>query len=85
MVKASHFDFIIMDIQMPVVDGYEATRKIRQWEQGDKNRRPAIILALTANATREDQEKCREVGMDGYMTKPFKMNELEEIIQNFEM
>ena len=85
MVKASHFDFVIMDIQMPLVDGYEATRKIRQWERGDKSRRPAIILALTANATREDQEKCHEVGMDGYMTKPFKMNELEDIIQNFEM
>ncbi|NCA86942.1 MAG: response regulator [Clostridia bacterium] len=81
--KASSFDIIIMDIQMPLVDGYEATRQIRTWEQQHSNRKPSVIIALTANATREDQEKCHEVGMDSYMTKPFRMNELTDVIQKF--
>jgi CheY-like chemotaxis protein len=81
--KAFSFDIIIMDIQMPLVDGYEATRQIRAWEQQQSNRKPSVIIALTANATREDQEKCHEVGMNSYMTKPFRMNELTDIIHKF--
>ena len=63
---------------MPEMDGIEATRQIiAKW--GDA--RPRIV-ALTANAMREDKEKCYEAGMDDYLTKPFKPIELEEAIEN---
>ena len=81
--KASQkkFDVIIMDIQMPVRDGYEATRLIRKNEEGLSEKEKSKIIALTANATREDREKCREIGMDEYMTKPFKFQDLERILK----
>ncbi|MFP4469745.1 MAG: response regulator [Bacteroidales bacterium] len=75
------FDVIIMDIQMPVMDGYEATQQIRKNEEHLPKEQRSKIIALTANATREDREKCREIGMDEYMTKPFKFQDLERIIR----
>lgn len=74
------FDLIIMDIQMPVMDGYEATQKIRLHESEMPDRKRTKIIALTANATKEDHERCLEVGMDDYMTKPFRFKELSSII-----
>jgi PAS domain S-box-containing protein len=74
------FDLIIMDIQMPVMDGYEATQKIRIHESEMPDRKKTKIIALTANATKEDHERCLEVGMDDYMTKPFRFKELSNII-----
>lgn len=75
------FDIIIMDIQMPVMDGYDATRLIRENEEKQPGDHRAKIIALTANATKEDRKKCMEIGMDEYMTKPFKFKELEQIIR----
>jgi len=70
------YDLVFMDIQMPEMDGLEATRQINaKWSDA----RPRII-ALTANAMREDREKCFEAGMDDYLTKPFKPVELEDAI-----
>jgi PAS domain S-box-containing protein len=63
------FDAILMDCQMPEMNGYEATVHIRQWEQ-EQNRQRVPIIALTANAVMGDAEKCLEVGMDAYCTKP---------------
>jgi len=77
---ASNLNLIIMDIQMPVMDGYESTKLIRAYEQEHPERKRTKIVALTANATNEDKNKCREVGMDDYMTKPFRFKELTEII-----
>ena len=75
-LEQSSYDLVFMDIQMPEMDGLEATRQIiAKW--GDA--RPRIV-ALTANAMREDKEKCYEAGMDDYLTKPFKPIELEEAI-----
>ncbi|CAN5532365.1 hypothetical protein BH10BDE1_BH10BDE1_17860 [soil metagenome] len=64
------FDLILMDCQMPEMDGYEASRRIRERERGTGARIP--IIALTANAMIEDEKKCIEAGMDGYISKPFK-------------
>ena len=75
-MSAGEFDLIFMDIQMPEMDGLQATREIiRRWGE----RRPRII-ALTANAMREDRENCFQAGMDGYLTKPFKPEDLKDVI-----
>jgi two-component system, sensor histidine kinase and response regulator len=75
-----NYDIIFMDCQMPVMDGYEATRKIRESE-GEK--RPAKIIAMTAYATRGDRERCLEAGMDDYISKPFKFQDLLNVIQKY--
>ncbi len=62
------YHIVLMDVQMPIMDGYEATRKIRQLE-GTLSQIP--IMALTANAIKEEIEKCKEAGMDDFVTKPF--------------
>lgn len=73
--SAGHFDVILMDVQMPVMDGLQATRRIREMEKGTG--RKCAILALTAYAGQEDRDKCLAAGMDGYLSKPFKAAELE--------
>ena len=70
------FDLVFMDCQMPVMDGYQATVKIREWEL-DNQVKPTPIVALTANALSGDREKCLEAGMTDYSTKPFTMAALE--------
>jgi CheY-like chemotaxis protein len=74
-----------MDIQMPVMDGYEATRQIREFENNNPDREKSFIIALTANATKEDRERCEKTGMNSYLTKPFKYAELEGILQKFDI
>jgi signal transduction histidine kinase/DNA-binding response OmpR family regulator len=69
-------DIILMDLQMPVMDGYAATQRIRQWETEDaQNRLP--IIALTADAFDEDRQRCLAVGMDDFMTKPIAIDALK--------
>lgn len=76
MIGENEYDLVFMDIQMPEMDGLEATREIMsRWPE----KRPRII-ALTANAMREDRENCFAAGMDGYLTKPFKPDDLKEVI-----
>lgn len=76
--KKSNYDIIFMDIQMPEMDGYEATQAIRDHE-GDKKHTP--IVALTANALTGDREKCLDAGMDDYISKPIKGDDLKKMIE----
>lgn len=76
------FDIILMDIQMPIMDGFEATTSIRQIER-DKGLKPSIIIALTANALRGDREKYLRAGMDEYLSKPFSPEDLTDVLKKF--
>ena len=80
--KAAGYDLILMDCQMPEMDGYEATRLIRQGEAGADNR-DITIVAMTANAMDGDREKCLEAGMNDYMVKPVDANVLLEKLQHW--
>lgn len=73
MVKYNFYDVVLMDVQMPVMDGYEATRAIRMM---DSPMRMAPIVALTANATKADVEKCLSSGMNDFLPKPFTPDDL---------
>ncbi len=73
-LKTTDYDVVLMDIQMPECDGYEATKKIRTELEGTRKNIP--IIAMTANAIKEETLKCLEVGMDDFITKPFEPNDL---------
>mgnify|MGYP001275696994 FL=1 len=78
------YDIILMDIQMPIMDGIEATLKIREWEKLN-NINPANhikIVAITAYAMEKDRERCLASGMDQFLSKPFRHNELIKIIED---
>ena len=81
---AGNYDIILMDIQMPVMDGYEATKAIREYEK-ENNKTEIPILALTANAFQEDAQRCIEYGCTAHMAKPVKkkklLNALEKNLQ----
>jgi len=80
------YDLVLMDCQMPDVDGYEATRQIRAWEsrQGASALRSRMpIVALTAHAMPGDREKCQASGMDDYLSKPFSGQDLLEVLQRW--
>jgi PAS domain S-box-containing protein len=72
------FDVILMDVQMPVMDGFEATRLIREREASTGQRRP--IVAMTAHAMKGDRERCLDSGMDDYVTKPVQRSELARVL-----
>ena len=74
-----HFDIVLMDLQMPVMDGMTATRKIREWETSGH----IPIVALTANAMTGDRELCEAAGMDGYLTKPIEVERLRSVLTKF--
>jgi PAS domain S-box-containing protein len=75
-------DLVLMDCQMPVMDGFEATRRIRAWErQGDRPHLP--VIALTAGAFAEDREQCRASGMDDFLTKPLNIEDLRAVLNKW--
>jgi two-component system sensor histidine kinase/response regulator len=79
--RRQKFDIILMDCQMPIMDGYDATRSIRNIELKNNDRRIPIV-AITANALSTDQKKCLDVGMDDYISKPFSKESLERVLMN---
>jgi len=79
VANGEHFDLILMDCQMPEMDGFQATQEIRRLDAGEGRRTP--IIAMTANAFRETKEKCFAAGMDNFITKPIKIEPLTEMIE----
>ncbi len=77
-----HYDLIFMDIQMPVMDGLEATRQIRKLEGNTKDR--VKIIALTANSQKQDKEDCLAAGMDDYINKPFNVKKFPIILNSLQ-
>lgn len=73
------YHLILMDCQMPILDGYATTQALRSQEQYQDT----IIIGLTAYAMSEDRERCLSVGMNDYLTKPLKMNDLSTAIQKW--
>ena len=82
--KAGDFDLVLMDMHMPVMDGYEATAEIRKWEQAQGMERTRVI-ALTANAMQEDENASLDAGCDYHLTKPISKVRLLETIKNIEV
>jgi len=79
MNEKNQYDMILMDCQMPEMDGYEATRIIRSQEQ-EMDTEGVVIVALTANARKEDRDRCLACGMNDYLSKPFTMGQLRNVI-----
>lgn len=73
------YDLILMDLHMPELDGFEATLKIRQIEEAEK-RKQTKIVAMTASSPSDFRDLCHEIGMDGYISKPFRP---EEVLSQF--
>jgi len=82
--RAEPFDLILMDCQMPEMDGFEATAQIRSDEAAHGRGRPAVpIVALTANAMEGDRERCLAAGMSDYLSKPFKLEQLRAALEHW--
>ena len=79
-VACTRFDVVLMDVQMPVLDGLEATRQIRQAETG--THKSLRIIAMTAHAMPGDRERCLAAGMDGYLSKPVRLNDLYAMVES---
>jgi CheY-like chemotaxis protein len=78
-LEKGSFDLVLMDVQMPEMDGIEATAVIREREKGSGLHQP--VVALTAHAMKGDREKCMAGGMDGYLSKPIRPQELDQLLE----
>ncbi|HYI91805.1 MAG TPA: ATP-binding protein [Beijerinckiaceae bacterium] len=74
------YDLVLMDIRMPGLDGHDTTRRIRQLERALGRPEPIRVIALTANALREDEQSAREAGLDGFLAKPFQIDALTNLL-----
>jgi CheY-like chemotaxis protein len=79
--ESERFDLILMDLRMPLMDGFEATRRIREKEEGGSRHVP--IIALTAHTMKNEPEKCLQAGMDAFLAKPFKCKEFLALVERF--
>ena len=80
LVKEQHYEIIFMDLHMPIMDGFEATRAIREWEAGKSH---VPIVAMTAMAMAGDRERCLEAGMDEYISKPVNSSAVRSVLSKF--
>ena len=81
-IEREHYDVVLMDCQMPEMDGYEATRRIRQQER-QQQLPPLWIIAMTAAAMQGDREECLAAGMNDYLSKPVRLSQLEETLEHY--
>ena len=81
--KKNTYDLILMDIMLPEMNGYEITTEIRKFEKLNKIEKPVTIIALTANTYENDKEKCFNVGMNEYLSKPFSAQQLIKTIEKY--
>jgi two-component system sensor histidine kinase/response regulator len=77
----THFDVVLMDVQMPEMDGFQATAAIRARERGNGTHLP--IIEMTAHAMQGDRERCIAAGMDSYISKPLNIGDLIELVEKF--
>jgi len=80
-LENDNFDLVLMDVQMPEMDGVDATAAIREQEKARGNGTRQMVIALTAHAMKGDQENCLKAGMDGYLTKPIRQQELDALLE----
>lgn len=80
MFEKNRYDLILMDMQMPVVDGIQSTMMVRKFEKDSHIKFPCYIVALTANALAEDKMMCLQAGMNNFLTKPFTENEMRNVL-----
>ena len=83
MIGRGTYDIVLMDCQMPRVDGYEATREVRKQEARDDTGRRIPIIALTGNAMHGDREHCLDVGMDDFLSKPYTLDTLQSLLKRW--
>jgi len=89
LVALKKYDILLMDCQMPVLDGYEATARLRDLEAEAiasgkmKPHQRTVVIAMTANALKGDREKCLAAGMDDYISKPISMEKLKSVLENW--
>ncbi|PYC28399.1 hybrid sensor histidine kinase/response regulator [Aquipseudomonas alcaligenes] len=81
-MQERQYDLVLMDCEMPVLDGFSATERLREWEQREQRGRTPVV-ALTAHILAEHKERARQVGMDGHMSKPVEMSQLRELIAHW--
>jgi|GEM_PF-2362228 len=79
-IAGKQYDVVFMDCQMPVMDGYEACRRLRALEAGHGEVKRLTVVALTAHAMQGAEQLCRDAGMDDYLTKPFKMSDMSRVL-----
>lgn len=80
--QTGNYDLVLMDMEMPVMDGYTATKEIRKWEAKEQ-KKPTPVVALTAHALKEHEQNSLDVGCTGHVTKPFRKQTLLETIHKY--
>ncbi|MCX7080913.1 MAG: response regulator [Pseudomonas sp.] len=81
-MKTQRYDLVLMDCEMPILDGFSATQQLRAWELGNQRLRTPVV-ALTAHILTEHKERARQAGMDGHMAKPVELSQLRELIEHW--
>lgn len=81
-MKAQRYDLVLMDCEMPILDGFSATQQLRAWEVGNQRARTPIV-ALTAHILTEHKDRARQSGMDGHMAKPVELSQLRELVEHW--